>query len=75
MGATAAFLALGALGGAAVSGAFSKGSAPAPQAPKVMPTPDDAAVQQARRRALALQYGRRGRDSTILTAQEDRLGG
>lgn len=46
--------------------------APTPAAPAVMPTPDDASVQMARRRAIVQQMNRKGRSSTILT---DKLGG
>lgn len=41
--------------------------------PPVMPTPDDRAVRDARRRSLAQQYMRRGRDSTVLS--QDYTGG
>lgn len=42
--------------------------------PKVMPTPDGEAARLAKRRSLAAQMQRRGRASTILTA-DDVLGG
>lgn len=42
--------------------------------PKTMPTPDDEAMRLARRRSIASQMQRRGRASTILTA-DDVLGG
>jgi hypothetical protein len=76
MGMTALILAGGAVAGAAAGGAFSKKPDPA-EAPKptVMPVINDAAVANARRRSLAQQLGRRGRQSTILTAEEDKLGG
>lgn len=45
---------------------------PAPE--PVMPLPDDEKVMAAKRRSLAEQMKRRGRASTILTA-EDTLGG
>lgn len=73
MGVTAAYLAVGALVGAAAGGAFSKGPG-APPPPKPMPTTDDEAAQTARRRSLAEQYSRRGRQSTILS-DGDSLGG
>lgn len=68
-----AVAAVAALAGAAASGAFSDGPG-SPPAPKPMPTTDDKAVQDARRRSLAEQLGRRGRQSTILS-QDDKLGG
>jgi len=44
--------------------------------PAAMPMRNDAAAQQARRRALARQYSRRGRQSTILSGGGGaRLGG
>lgn len=74
MGATAIFAALAGAAGATI---LSKGggSPPQPAAPKPMPLPDDKANAEARRRALVEQYGRRGRASTILTAQDETLGG
>lgn len=50
-------------------------AAPAPAAltPTVMPAADDAAIKLARKRSIAAQMGRKGRDSTILTG--DTLGG
>ena len=48
---------------------------PAPVADPVMPTPDDDAIRQARRRSIIQQMGRRGRASTILTGDSDKLGG
>jgi hypothetical protein len=77
MGITAVALIGGAIVGAAASGGF-KGSTPAAAPPpKPMPTPtaDTAAVEAARRRSLAMQVGRRGRSSTIMTGEDDRLGG
>ena len=47
---------------------------PAVSAAKAMPTPDDSLARKARRRSLAEQMQRRGRASTILTA-DDTLGG
>lgn len=58
-----------------------KGSAQAPQLskPTVMPTPDDEAQLAAKRKSLAAQSQRRGRQSTILSdpvsASGDLLGG
>ena len=40
---------------------------PSPTAPTVMPTPDDQAVQAAKKRSIAAQVARRGRASTILS--------
>lgn len=42
---------------------------------KEMPTPDDAKVKAAQRKAIAEQRRRRGRASTILTANDDAMGG
>lgn len=52
-------------------------SAPPPvSSPTAMPDPDDARVAQARRRSLAMQQSRQGRESTILTETPDaKLGG
>jgi hypothetical protein len=76
MGVSAAILAVGAIGGAAASGAFNKPKTPPATiaTPPPMPTPNDAAVQAAQRRSLAQQLGRRGRSSTILTGQDETLG-
>ena len=67
--------------GAAIYGATRKQNntvlSPPPVAPPpVMATPDDQQVQDARRRSLALQMGRQGRASTILSQsdQSDTLG-
>jgi len=50
--------------------------APAVPAPAVMPTPDDEAVKAAKRKSIAMQMSRSGRDSTILTPPGgDKLGG
>ena len=60
---------------------FKKGKkALTPQLPEIpkpitMPTIDDAAVQAAKRRSILEQISRRGRASTILTSQTDKLGG
>lgn len=40
----------------------------------VMPVVDDKAVQEARRRMLAMQMARGGRASTILTSEKETLG-
>lgn len=49
--------------------------APAVEPPKPMPTPNDADVRTAKRRSIAEQTQRRGRASTILTAEAgDTLG-
>jgi hypothetical protein len=49
--------------------------APVPT-PPVMPTPDDAAIQKSRRRALVAQRSRRGRVSTVLStpSETEKLG-
>lgn len=49
----------------------------APVAPAVMPTPDDEAVKRARKKSLAEQAARSGRQSTILDSYGggDMLGG
>lgn len=54
--------------------------AAAPAAPKVepvtpMPTPNDAAVKDAKRKSIAAMTARQGRASTILTGNEDSTGG
>jgi len=66
----------GALGSAASSGlaGLVKQNLPKPVAPTVMPTPDDDAVQQAKKRQIAEIQARSGRASTILSGG-DRLGG
>lgn len=46
-------------------------SAPEP----LMPTPDDAKVKAVKRRSMAEQRRRRGRASTLLTMNDDTLGG
>jgi hypothetical protein len=71
--ATIALIGAGAIGGTILGGAMNK-PPPAIQAPPVMPTPDDEAVKRARRRSLAAQLGRRGRQSTILSQGDDTLG-
>lgn len=42
---------------------------------KIMPTPDDEAIRESRRRAMAEQRRRRGRASTVLTEIDEALGG
>lgn len=52
--------------------------APRVEAPKAMPTPDDAAVTEARRRRIASERARSGRASTLLSgggASRETLGG
>lgn len=70
--------------GGIVKGLFGGGDQPAPIVPPTvapptpMPTPNDEAQQAAKRRALAAQQARRGRQSTILandSADGDTLGG
>lgn len=78
MGVSAALLVVGSLAGAAATGAFSSTKAPPPtaaQKPTPMPTADGASIEAARRRSVATQMGRRGRQSTILTGDDDKLGG
>lgn len=53
---------------------FAKPKIPKAAAPKVVPMADEAAIQQTRRRSLAQQAARGGRQSTILS-QGDTLGG
>lgn len=54
-------------------------AAPVIPPPPVMPTPDDKAVEAAKRRSIAAQIARRGRQSTMLTdpvtGGSDTLGG
>lgn len=67
--------ALSSAAGGIVSGLFggSKGgsqqtpAAPVVEKPTAMPTPDDAAMEAAKKRSLVAQIQRRGRASTILT--------
>lgn len=47
-----------------------KVKSPKVKEPAVMPTPDDAEVQRARRRSLAAQRQRSGRASTVLSQGE-----
>lgn len=55
--------------------------APAPieppvfEPPPVMPTADDDAVKRAKKKSIAAQVARRGRASTILTQNDDAVGG
>lgn len=74
MGMTAV-MAVAAVAGGVAAAQAGKRNAGTTAAPKPMPTPDDSAVEAARRRSLAAQYGRRGRQSTILTGDQDKLGG
>lgn len=48
-------------------------SAPAPviEKPAVMPTPDDESAKLAKRRSIAQQIGRSGRESTFLTSGDE----
>jgi hypothetical protein len=65
------------VGGMAASSLLSPKEKPpvaAPAAPAVMPIADDESVRRARRRSLAMQLNRGGRDSTILS-DGDTLGG
>jgi hypothetical protein len=48
---------------------------PAAATPAVMPTPDDNAIQMARKRSIVLQMSRGGRASTMLTPTGSKLGG
>lgn len=50
-------------------------SAPAVEKPTTMPTPNDQERRAAARRSLAEQKRRQGRASTILTGDDDKLGG
>ena len=47
---------------------------PEPKKPTVMPLGDDDAASAARRRSLTAQASRSGRQSTILTDQDNTLG-
>lgn len=49
-------------------------SAPVMEKAPVMPTPDDDAIKKAKRRSVAQQIARSGRESTILTDPGDTLG-
>lgn len=49
--------------------------APAVEPPAVMPLPDDDAVAKARKRSIAAQMRRRGRQSTIMTQTDPVSGG
>jgi|SRR5690606_10586875 len=62
-----------ALGAKSLMGKKSKSSTAAP-APATMPTPDDAAIQDARKKRVAEMQTRQGRASTILS-DTDLLGG
>lgn len=48
---------------------------PAAEPQPAMPTPDDALVKAAKRKSIAEQRRRRGRASTLLTQNDDALGG
>ena len=55
-------------------GFMSPKAPPPPAAPVIMPTPDDDALKAARKRKLALDMGRSGRTSTILSDSSETLG-
>ena len=57
----------GLLGGAAEQKAPEPPPAPVVTPPPVMPLPDDDEIAKVRKRSLAAQLARRGRQSTILT--------
>ena len=61
---------------ASVIGAFGKKSPTPPpiEKPVTMPTPDDDAVQKVKRRSIAQQLSRSGRQSTFLSEPSDTLG-
>ena len=72
----------GSLASSVIGSMFSsdKGSSapppPAASEPTVMPTADDAAVKNAKRKSIAAQVARRGRASTILSdSGSETLGG
>lgn len=59
-----------------MAGLFSKPKAPPAPAPEpVMPLPDDEAVKKSKMKAYAGQRRKSGRLSTILTQNNDVLGG
>ncbi|MBN2130368.1 MAG: hypothetical protein JW741_12770 [Sedimentisphaerales bacterium] len=62
------------LSGAIIGDGKKKKATPAPAAPRVMPIADDEAVLRARRASILRQRGRRGRSSTMLTTDSDKLG-
>lgn len=73
-------VALGLVGSKLVGGLLGKkktstAAAPAAATPAVMPTPDDDAIRLARRRSIAQQLSRSGRQSTMLTPAGSKLGG
>lgn len=75
MGFSAALLVGGALAGAAASGAFADKPKPV-EPPKPMPVPTTGVdATTARRNAIRQQMARRGRASTILTGEDEKLGG
>lgn len=53
---------------------FSKPKIPQVVAPAVMPTPDDAAVQDAKRQQMAAMMARSGRQSTYLSDETKNTG-
>ena len=59
----------------ALFGGGKKTPAPVPAPELVMPIADDEAVKRARKRSIAAQLQRGGRESTILTTGSDSLGG
>lgn len=71
----------GSLASSVIGSIFSKDkestpAPPAPSEPTVMPTADDAAVKNAKRKSIAAQVARRGRASTILSdSGSETLGG
>lgn len=79
--ATAIYTAIAGAGTTALVSQLTKPSTPGtPAPPKVpeptlMPTPDDAAVQEAKKKSIAAQLSGRGRAGTILTdAGQQKLG-
>jgi len=56
-------------------GGKKKKDAPVEAPEPVMPIADDEAVREARRRSIAAQMGRGGRQSTILSDDSTKLGG
>lgn len=65
------------IGGLAGAGIYSMASQkpPTPAPPPTMPLPNDQNALAARRRELAQLQAQRGRASTILTGESDKLGG
>lgn len=62
---------------AGAAGTTAAAAAPTVAAPTTMPTPDDKAVQDAKKKSIIEQLANRGRASTILTDQnnDQKLGG